>query len=832
MKSGLLPFPLAALSILASMSADAAALPHCPSALSGAAVYDANTGVKAYSAVGQGTDNAGFISFIIYGGNEFHFAIAESLAAWGVQVGYAARTDSVGKPGYLSWPQLRHIRDLGHEFIEWYFDAESDWMNWPDDASGGETGESLSTHKRFVASDETYLINEPSWKSCSEIADSISSHKEFLSSEGFYPEMLLIHPDPEYENAVLFCEPLHCALVQTYDLAIVNPIGIEGGCNYSPTPGERICVYGTARGADLQGHVIDPHNIMCNRGCVWSLTQLKTYMARFQARGHWWNLAFRHNLEPGGKRFDDLREFVVWARGAGVSILSPSDAARFCYYERQPPRGNLVFNSSMTTDIDGDDKPDGCWEKLVTGGRICDGDGPEGSVCYWRMRTPGIGRYDFVVTGAKPGYKYQVSWWERSHYSQTSGGRFGPMLYYQKYYPNMVDYYEIGSDSLLFVHHASETNGVWIEASSAREGASDNFAFVCPDSTVTIGIDYRQPLLYYGGPDSLDVTLFRIVEIADPEALCTFNMNDWGSPCPDSHAGDSLSVLPGCIRDHYFLHAFPEGWVRVGDQAGPDGAPFFTAAWSSAGSVEAFLPAEKKPRVLRSDCVDPVRTHAGSLTGEALALRLNVEFSCAGIFERVGLTSSPACYAAFTVPCFCDASKNSVFEGMTVQRFLALADSAVGGISGIEGSHEFTLSEITSTASCLNQAFAGCGTSGSSSLQTLFLPTREAEEGIQAEEVRGDTPARFAVTQSFPNPSNPCATIVVALPREGRVTVEIYDIAGRHLTTLLSDHRDAGYHSVPWPGSDERGRPVASGVYFCRVRFGDEADVKKMIVLR
>jgi hypothetical protein len=113
-----------------------------------------------------------------------------------------------------------------------------------------------------------------------------------------------------------------------------------------------------------------------------------------------------------------------------------------------------------------------------------------------------------------------------------------------------------------------------------------------------------------------------------------------------------------------------------------------------------------------------------------------------------------------------------------------------------------------------------------------LLVTGERVSEIEKKPTSAPLPREFAVSQSYPNPFNPMATITYALPTEGKVTIEIYDIVGRKVVTLLDATEQAGYHSVVWYGEDTTGNSVASGVYFCRVQFGNKADVKKMILLR
>ena len=84
-----------------------------------------------------------------------------------------------------------------------------------------------------------------------------------------------------------------------------------------------------------------------------------------------------------------------------------------------------------------------------------------------------------------------------------------------------------------------------------------------------------------------------------------------------------------------------------------------------------------------------------------------------------------------------------------------------------------------------------------------------------------------------PNPFNPSTTIYFQVPESGEVSLVIYSLAGQVVKTLIRGRTlKAGIYDVYWAGRDEQGRPVAAGVYFYRLRAGDQALVRKMTLLR
>ncbi len=93
-------------------------------------------------------------------------------------------------------------------------------------------------------------------------------------------------------------------------------------------------------------------------------------------------------------------------------------------------------------------------------------------------------------------------------------------------------------------------------------------------------------------------------------------------------------------------------------------------------------------------------------------------------------------------------------------------------------------------------------------------------------------PKEFSVEQNYPNPFNPATTISYSLPRRAEVEVAIFNVLGQTVATLDEGSQPAGDHSVVWKGVDDSGNSVATGVYFYRVRVGDNVSTKKMLLLK
>ncbi len=88
-------------------------------------------------------------------------------------------------------------------------------------------------------------------------------------------------------------------------------------------------------------------------------------------------------------------------------------------------------------------------------------------------------------------------------------------------------------------------------------------------------------------------------------------------------------------------------------------------------------------------------------------------------------------------------------------------------------------------------------------------------------------PARFALDQNYPNPFNPSTLIRYQLSQSGWVTLKVYDMLGREVTTLVNEYQEAGYKSVTASMN-----ALPSGMYVYRITSGSFTDMKKMILLK
>ena len=102
-------------------------------------------------------------------------------------------------------------------------------------------------------------------------------------------------------------------------------------------------------------------------------------------------------------------------------------------------------------------------------------------------------------------------------------------------------------------------------------------------------------------------------------------------------------------------------------------------------------------------------------------------------------------------------------------------------------------------------------------------------QGVSA---AGDVPAPVVLGQNFPNPFNPRTTIRFSTSRSGPVKLQVYDLRGRLVRTLVDESRPSGPYSEVWDGRDSRGAGSAAGIYFYRLEAGGQVLQEKMTLLK
>ena len=93
------------------------------------------------------------------------------------------------------------------------------------------------------------------------------------------------------------------------------------------------------------------------------------------------------------------------------------------------------------------------------------------------------------------------------------------------------------------------------------------------------------------------------------------------------------------------------------------------------------------------------------------------------------------------------------------------------------------------------------------------------------------------ISQNYPNPFNPVTEIRYQIPAIGdqitsNVNLSLYNVLGKMVRTLVDGKQSPGYYKVIWDGRDKNGNPVASGIYFCRLKVGEFTKARRMVLIR
>ena len=93
-------------------------------------------------------------------------------------------------------------------------------------------------------------------------------------------------------------------------------------------------------------------------------------------------------------------------------------------------------------------------------------------------------------------------------------------------------------------------------------------------------------------------------------------------------------------------------------------------------------------------------------------------------------------------------------------------------------------------------------------------------------------PDAYSLHQNYPNPFNPTTKIRYALKENTYVSIDIYNLAGKRVKSLVNANQDIGHRSVYWDATNNLGQPVSAGMYIYTIQAGDFRQTKKMVLLK
>lgn len=93
-------------------------------------------------------------------------------------------------------------------------------------------------------------------------------------------------------------------------------------------------------------------------------------------------------------------------------------------------------------------------------------------------------------------------------------------------------------------------------------------------------------------------------------------------------------------------------------------------------------------------------------------------------------------------------------------------------------------------------------------------------------------PLEYSLKQNYPNPFNPTTTVTYSLEKQSHVELNIYNVLGQKIKTLVDKDQAANVYDVTWNGDTDEGKPAASGIYFYEIKAGDYQNTRKMMLLK
>jgi hypothetical protein len=147
--------------------------------------------------------------------------------------------------------------------------------------------------------------------------------------------------------------------------------------------------------------------------------------------------------------------------------------------------------------------------------------------------------------------------------------------------------------------------------------------------------------------------------------------------------------------------------------------------------------------------------------------------------------------------------------------------SADSGMSWVAANSGLTSPSVLALTVSGTNLFAGTGAGGvlRRPLSEMIIATRETSPY--------DIPGAYSLRQNYPNPFNPTTTIEFMIPSKSHVSLQIFNVLGRLVTTLVNETLDPGRHTAVWDA-----HLFASGVYLYRLQAGEYQETKRLVVLR
>jgi hypothetical protein len=174
------------------------------------------------------------------------------------------------------------------------------------------------------------------------------------------------------------------------------------------------------------------------------------------------------------------------------------------------------------------------------------------------------------------------------------------------------------------------------------------------------------------------------------------------------------------------------------------------------------------------------------------------------------------------------AKDGKMFDYRGVQ---SATDSLMTALKSIlnKQTHADSLTNLFKEANYNYNAISGEGSSGIHNTALVQKLLKDAIASFNPTGVKTATelPVKFALSQNYPNPFNPTTTIQFSIAQAGNVKIDIYNVAGKKVETIVNSNYARGTYNVNWNAMN-----YSSGVYFYKIESGNFNMLKKMVLLK
>lgn len=198
------------------------------------------------------------------------------------------------------------------------------------------------------------------------------------------------------------------------------------------------------------------------------------------------------------------------------------------------------------------------------------------------------------------------------------------------------------------------------------------------------------------------------------------------------------------------------------------------------------------------------------------------------------ISGSPLCHASVTEWCITANKKVSDLERKE-RCARATGDVAAKTVEILNAYHAGTFTPTYTDPSQVTNCLSCHGSAAMFNVMTRMdcIPCHGDHTSSSVEPIGGGSPSTFKLSQNYPNPFNPSTKLQFAVSNAEKVKVEVYDIQGKLVRTLVDyELYQPGNYEVLWNGLDNRGSKVASGVYFAKMQAGKFLQTKKMVMAK